>query len=138
VNRVRCFWGFDTFTAANLRGAGSGARRWFPVALAMDAACYLVVAGYAFFWIAAAPSGFWLRWETWLLTATVVLYSLPYWVTMSHPTYHFPVVAPLALLGVMAQQMVRSSGHGMRWRGWAAMAVLGLIQVEWMFYLTKS
>jgi hypothetical protein len=138
LNRVRCFWGFDIFTAANLRGAGGAGRRWFPVAFAMDAIGYLAVAGYAFFWISAAPGRFWTRWETWLLTTAIVLYALPYWVTMSHPTYHFPVIAPLALLGVLAQQLVRSSGLGMRWRGWAALAVLGLIQVEWMFYLTKS
>jgi len=138
VNRVRCFWGFDIFTAANLRGSGGAGRRWFPLAFAMDAVCYLVVAGFAFFWIAAAPGALWRRWETWVLAGVVVLYSLPYWVTMSHPTYHFPVVAPLALLGVMAREVVRSTGMEARWRGWASLAVLGLIQVEWLFYLTKS
>jgi len=138
LNRVRCFWGFDIFTAANLRGSGGEGRRWFLPVFVMDAACYLAVAGYSFFWIAAAPGAFWRRWETWALTGTIVLYVLPYWVTMSHPTYHFPVVAPLALLGVMAQQMVRSSGVEPRWRGWTALVVLALIQVEWMFFLTKS
>jgi hypothetical protein len=138
LNRVRCFWGFDIFTAANLRGSQSPARRWFPVVFAMDAAGYLVITGFAFFWIAAASTDLWRRWETWLLAGTVVLYALPYWVTMSHPTYHFPVVAPLVLLGVMARELVRSTGVSTKWRGWAAVIVLALIQVEWMFYLTKS
>jgi hypothetical protein len=138
VNRVRCFWGFDIFTAANLRDAGGAGRRWFPVAFALDAACYLAVVGYAFFWIAVAPGRFWTLWETWLLATTIVLYALPYWVTMSHPTYHFPVIAPLALLGVLAQQLVSASGAGGRCRGWMALALLGAIQVEWVFYLTKS
>jgi hypothetical protein len=138
VNRVRCFWGFDIFTAANLRGSESAARRWFPAVLGLDAACYLVIAGFAFFWIAAAPRQFWARWETWLLMTTVVLYSLPYWVTMSHPTYHFPVMAPLVVLGVLGHQLVGSSGKGSRARGWAALALLALIQVEWAFYLTKA
>ncbi|RZU40291.1 hypothetical protein [Edaphobacter modestus] len=137
VNRVRCFWGFDTFTAANLHGAGGAGRRWFVPVFGMDAICYLMIAGYAFFWIAAAPGGLWSRWETWLLTATIVLYGLPYWVTMSHPTYHFPVIAPLALMGVMAQQLAGQAG-GARWRGWAAVAVLVAVQVEWAFYLTRS
>ncbi len=75
VNRVRCFWGFDTFTAANLHGAGGAGRRWFVPVFGMDAICYLMIAGYAFFWIAAAPAGLWSRWETWLLTATIVLYG---------------------------------------------------------------
>jgi hypothetical protein len=138
LNRVRCFWGFDIFTAANVRSAGAAVSRWFPVVLAMDAASYLVIAGFAFFWIATAQGSFWTQWETWLLTSTVVLYGLPYWVTMSHPTYHFPVVAPLALLGVLAWQMVRSSGLGNRRRGWIALAVLVAIQVEWAFYISKA
>ena len=94
--------------------------------------------GFAFYWIAAAPALFWARWETWLLTTTVVLYALPYWVTMSHPTYHFPVMAPLALLGALAWQLVRSSGTGSRARGWAALVMLALIQVEWAFYLAQG
>jgi hypothetical protein len=136
ANRVRCFWGFDVFTAANLRGAGGAAKRWFPVAFVLDAVCYLLVAGYAVFWIAAAPVVLWRRWETWLLTGAIVLYGLPYWVTMSHPTYHFPVLAPLALLGLLARGVAGAAGA--RGRGWAALAVLALIQVEWLFYLTKS
>jgi len=138
LNRVRCFWGFDIFTAANMRGAGGEGRRWFLPVFAMDALCYLVVAGYAFFWIAAAPGNLWRRWETWALTGAILLYGLPYWVTMSHPTYHFPVVAPLALLGVMAHQLARATGLKANGRGWAALIVLALIQVEWIFFLTKS
>jgi hypothetical protein len=138
VNRMRCFWGFDIFTAAHLREARPSARRWFPVVLALDAACYLAVAGFAFFWIAAAPGEFWRRWKTWLLAGVVLFYAFPYWVSMSHPTYHFPVMAPLALLGVLAYQVVRSSGAGNRARGWAALAVLASIQLEWVFFLTQA
>ena len=138
LNRVRCFWGFDIFTAANMRGAGGEGRRWFLPVFAMDALCYLAVAGYAFFWIAAAPASLWRRWETWVLVGAVLLYALPYWATMSHPTYHFPVVAPLALLGVMAHELARSTGWKANGRGWAALAALGLIQLEWIYFLTKS
>jgi hypothetical protein len=138
VNRVRCFWGFDTFTAAHLHESGPGVRRWFPEVAALDAVCYLALAGFAFFWIAAAPLQFWRLWETWLLAGTVLLYSLPYWVSMSHPTYHFPVMAPLAVLGVLGYQVARSSGAESRTRGWIALAALLLIQVEWAFYLTQA
>lgn len=138
VNRVRCFWGFDTFTAAHLHESRPGVRRWFPEVAALDAACYLSIAGFAFFWIAAAPSSFWRRWETWLLMGTVLLYALPYWVSMSHPTYHFPVMAPLAVLGVLAYQVARCSEVENRTRGWIALAALLLIQLEWAFYLTKA
>ncbi|QNI37951.1 hypothetical protein [Edaphobacter albus] len=138
VNRVRCFWGFDIFTAANLRGAGGSAARWFLPVFLLDAACYLVVAGFAFYWIAAAPGMFWRRWEVWLLVGAIVLYALPYWISMSHPTYHFPIVAPLVLLGVLARDQAQSHRTGASWRGWAAVAVLALVQVEWVYFLTKS
>jgi len=138
VNRVRCFWGFDIFTAAHVRYARPSLRRWFPVVAALDAACYLAIAGFAFFWIAAAPAAFWRSWETWLLAGTVLFYALPYWMSMSHPTYHFPVIAPLAVLGVLAYRAAVSSGIDGRARGWMALAALMLIQVEWAFYLTRA
>jgi hypothetical protein len=136
ANRVRCFWGFDIFTAANLRSAGGAGRRWFPVAFVLDAICYLAIAGFAVFWIAAAPQALWRQWQAWLLAGVVLLYGMPYWATMSHPTYHFPVMAPLALLGLLAYAAAAQTAR--RARGWVALAVFGLIQVEWMFYLTKS
>ncbi|QHS50547.1 glycosyltransferase family 39 protein [Edaphobacter sp. 12200R-103] len=138
VNRVRCFWGFDIFTAAHLRQARPSVRRWFPVVLVLDAACYLVVAGFAFFWIAAAPGAFCRRWETWLLAGAVLFYAFPYWMSMSHPTYHFPVIAPLALLGALAYQVVCSSGERNSARGRTALAVLLLIQAEWVFFFTRT
>jgi hypothetical protein len=136
LNRVRCFWGFDTFTAANLRSVPGWMHRLFAPVLALDAICFLAIAGFAVYWLASAPAVFWLRWETWLLGGTVVLYSLPYWVTMSHPTYHFPVMAPLALLGVKAREA--AAGAPRRWAGWLGLAGLGLIQVEWLYYLAKG
>ena len=136
LNRIRCFWGFDTFTAVNLRGVPDWKHSLFPVVLAMDAICYLFVTGFAVFWIACAPAAFWRRWDVWLLAGTVVLYGLPYWISMSHPTYHFPVVAPLALLGAIAYGTVGS--RKAHWRGWVGVVALGLIQVEWIYYLTQG
>ncbi|WP_035349793.1 hypothetical protein [Edaphobacter aggregans] len=138
LNRVRCFWGFDTFTAANLRSVPGWMHRLFVPVLALDALCFLAIVGFAVYWLACAPGVFWLQWDTWLLGGTVVLYSLPYWVTMSHPTYHFPVMAPLALLGVKAREASAASLRAPRWHGWLGVTALGLIQVEWMFYLAKG
>ena len=132
ANRVRCFWGFDIFTAANLRKTFP---RGFALVFAADAACYLIIAGFAVFWIGAAPRAFWGEWSTWLLAGTVFLYSLPYWVTMSHPTYHFPVMAPLALMGAIAHTFTRHYRKAAWWRGWQALALLAAIQAEWLYYI---
>ena len=61
---------------------------------------------------------------------------LPYWVTMSHPTYHFPVMAPLALLGRTAREA--AYGKGTTWRGWEGAGGARAIQVEWVYYLAKG
>ncbi|HEY8996278.1 MAG TPA: hypothetical protein VIM60_00185 [Edaphobacter sp.] len=136
VNRIRCFWGFDTFAAANLRSSRGAVKKLFPAVFLLDAACYLLVAGFAVFWMAAAPGSFWRRWQTWLLAGASVLYAVPYWVTMSHPTYHFPVVAPLALLGLVAYQAGGQAAT--RWRGWVALTGFALIQVEWLYFLSRN
>jgi hypothetical protein len=136
LNRVRCYWGFDTFTAANLRSVPGWMHSLFAPVLALDALCFLAVAGFAAYWIACAPWSFWRYWDTWLLAGTIFLYSLPYWVTMSHPTYHFPVMVPLALLGMKAREA--AAGAERRWTGWVGLVVLGLIQVEWLYYLAQG
>jgi hypothetical protein len=132
ANRVRCFWGFDIFTAANLRKA---LPRWFAAVFVLDALCYLAIAGFAVFWIASAPSAFWRGWNTWLLASAILLYALPYWITMSHPTYHFPVMAPLALMGAMAREFTRHYRSSTPWRGWQGLALLAAVQAEWLYYI---
>ncbi len=141
LNRMRCFWGFDTFTSANLRRDGSAGRRLFPVSLALEAALYLSIAGPAFFWLAIAAAQFWRQWQSWLIAGTIVVYGVPYWLSMSHPTYHYPVVMPLAVLGVMAWRTyaARPVAVPVRMvRGWVAVGTLAAIQVEWVWQMAGS
>ncbi|HTU50284.1 MAG TPA: hypothetical protein VMF56_06800 [Acidobacteriaceae bacterium] len=143
VNRFRCYWGFDTFTSANLRKAGPIGHKLFPLSLAAEAGAYLAIALPAFFWIAAAPAAFWRTWRSWLLAGALLVYSLPYWFSMSHPTYHFPVIMPLAFLGLAAWRFAENVRHSTRVshssrRGWSAVVLLLLIQLEWAAYLFHS
>jgi hypothetical protein len=136
-NRMRCYFGFDTFTSANLRNDGPFARRLFPISLALEAFLYLSVAGPAFFWLALAPAGFWRQWQTQLIAASIVVYAIPYWLSMSHPTYHYPIVMPMAILGAMAWKA--SEGRTGPWtRGWVAVAALAAIQVEWVWEMAGA
>ena len=137
VNRVLGFWGFDIFTAAQLRLASPTVHRWFPVVLFMDALIYLIVAGFSVFWMTLAPRCFWGQWETWLLAGPIFLYALPYWVSMSHATYHYPIMMPLVFLGLGAKKVSEGSVKRVR-RGYFALLVLGAVQVEWMFYLVRQ
>ena len=137
ANRVRCYFGFDDFTAANLHGFGGMAARLAPVSLAIEAAAYLLIAVPAFFFLAAAPAGFWRRGQTWLLLGALVVYAGPYWLSKSHPTYHYPVLALMAVLAATAWKFSR--GQAIHWvRGWVALAVLFAIQLEWAVQIVSA
>lgn len=131
-NRIRCFWGFDVFTSETLR---HHVRRLFWPSLALEFVCYMLLVGTAVFWMAASGTGFWRRWDVWVVLATVVLYAAPYWLSMSHPTYHFPVIVPVALLGALAWS---SPGVRSLLRGWIAFAVLLAIQAEWVYQMARA
>lgn len=131
TNRIRCFFGFPTFTALNLRSSGNLGKRLFFPCMAVEACVYLALIGTALFWIAAAPSHFWEDWVPGLLAIAIVLYAVPYWLSMSHPSYNFPVVLPIALLGAMAHRLARAD-RSIAWRGWFAVGLLMAVQVEWV------
>lgn len=137
ANRVRCFFGFDTFTSANLSGRVWHGLRIFRPVLLLEAVSYLLLAGFAVFWMAQAPAAFWRQPASLLLLGAMAIYSAPYWITMSHPTYHFPVLLPLAALGAAAW---RACGPEPRPkpRAWLAVAALLLVQVEWMWQMSHS
>ena len=131
ANRVRCFFGFPTFAALNLRSSGVSARL-FPVVLAADALIYFGLLGASLFWLSSASSKLWRRWEVGLILATVVIYAAPYWLSMSHPTYNFPTVLPIVLLGVLAWRSGFAEPRAI-WRGWLVLFLFSLIQVEWVY-----
>lgn len=105
-------------------------RRWFPAVLVLDGACYLLVAGFAFFWDAAARLSSGKMGDMGAYGSRVLLCPS---VLGEHVASNllFSVLAPLVLRGVLAYQVVRSSGLGSRVRGWMVFAALLLIQVEW-------
>lgn len=141
ANRVRCFFGFDTFTSANLTGKLWLGMHIFRAALLLEALTYLLLTGFAVFWIAQAPGAFWREPAHLLLLAVMAIYAAPYWITMSHPTYHFPVLLPLAALGASAWRSSRPASSlalRVKPRAWLSVAALLLIQVEWVWQMSHS
>lgn len=129
ANRVRCFFGFDVFTALNLRRTYP---RLFAPVLLLEATLYLAMMLPTAFWLAAAPGAFWRQTAVGMTMAAVVLYALPYWLSMSHPTYHFPVLVPLAMLGLAAWHTGGTPDRSRQIRGWVAVAALLAVQAEWV------
>ncbi len=134
VNRARCFWGFDTFTALEVRLLRP--RFFYPVLL-LAAGLYCVSCGAAVFWLAEAGGAFWRRGEVRLIAASALAYAAPYWLSMSHPTYHFPMLPLVLLLGYAAYLGRGRVGRSYR-AGSIALVVFGLIQVEWVVVMLSS
>ncbi len=132
ANRVRAFLGFDVFTSAALKGVKVLGLPVFLPALAGEALIYLLIAGTAAFWMARAPAGFWRDKVNVALLVTMVIYAVPYWISMSHPTYHFPLLLPLAVVGVSAWRMSDGAAAD-KWRGWWCVGLLLLVQAEWVW-----
>ncbi|MES2390777.1 MAG: hypothetical protein V4555_03990 [Acidobacteriota bacterium] len=134
-NRVRCFWGFDTFAGSQVVG-----HHWMhlplaPIIIAAEAFVYLVLLLPAVYWLARARGDFWRHQEAIALATTIILYALPYWLSMSHPTYHFPVFPLVVVLGAIAWRDRRRAGQS--WRGIAAVAIVLLVQLEWVWQMSR-
>jgi 4-amino-4-deoxy-L-arabinose transferase-like glycosyltransferase len=101
VSRVRTFLAFDTFAGAQLlgKGGGGGGKMRSLLGLgviALDALVYLTVLALVTIRLFVIP----IKKNEWLLLAAALLYSAPYFVSFSHPTYHLPVTPVLAVLGL--------------------------------------
>jgi len=137
ASRVRCFFAFDIFTAAALKSVRIARIKIFPAILVLEALCFLLLLAPTVYWIAQASAAFWRDRPSLILLASVLVYAVPYWLTMSHPTYNFPVILPLAVMGITAWQAFGRTRTN-SCRGWAAVAILTLIQIEWVWQMSHS
>jgi 4-amino-4-deoxy-L-arabinose transferase-like glycosyltransferase len=132
ASRVRTYFAFDTFAGAQL-AKGAHLKHLGLLVIAVDAALYLAVAALALWLLIAAPPP-----GGPLLALLVLLYSAPYFISFSHPTYHFPVVPLLGVLAAVAGARLlagelRAPLRGARRVGLiAALALLAAIQLEWI------
>lgn len=125
LNRIRCFFAFDTYVGA----------RAFPYSfflsslfLLLDA---LIFIGVGIGAILAWQHGIIPRWiQTWFILI-ILAYAAPYWISFSHPTYHFSIFPLIAILS--AQIIERPSFHnkGKMFRK-VGIAIFALIQLEWV------
>jgi hypothetical protein len=107
--RVRTFGAFETYTSAQV---ARSSKILGALTLALDAALYLLVVGFAIFFpcVRASPdpdvpdNKETMR----LILIVAILYALPYFAVFSHPTFHFTDVPLIGLLGaaVLARLLV--------------------------------
>lgn len=148
VNRIRCFFAFDSFAAAATRTACHPSKVLMVVLAGLDAAVYCVLAVLAIVALAAGlGSASFGRPATVALATACLVYAFPYWLSFSHPTYHFPIMPLIALLalgaaGPLAEspgrfvQRVRRLPARRQYLLWAALALFAYIQVEWLVVMS--
>ena len=144
LNRLRAYFGFDTNTGSHLR---AWARVPTSIALGvviLDAAFYWLVMVSALAFLFRGHRSSMRSVDLWFVLGTIVTYAIPYWLTLSHPTYHFPVIPLFAIFGCayLARRLGESprgvsvppspSGRGssVGWR--VAVAVFVWVQIEWI------
>ncbi|MFO0588044.1 MAG: glycosyltransferase family 39 protein [Polyangiaceae bacterium] len=138
LSRARAFWGFDYLATRVVQQFGDGgARRIAPALLALEAGCFLAVAALATVALTRARQGFRRPLARWLL-ALVVAYQVPYLIAFASGTYHFPVMGlvwPFAgvALASLTKEGVRAFVSSVGVRGFAALAVLFAIQIEYAY-----
>jgi hypothetical protein len=143
VNRVRVYWGFDTFTSAQVAKID---RKLGALVLALDASLYLLVTflalllpavvlssgkGWAGLLQSATPGhalpdpGAAKAWAVdrkqmlAMLVTISVLYAFPYFLAFSHPTFHVPTTALVGMIGAVSGVALLETGFGPIWRGLA-------------------
>lgn len=139
VNRARVFFSFDSFTGAKLMVPPQSKRTLGLLTLGTDA---LFFVGIGLGWLAflfGARSFEVERRYLRLSYAFVILYTLPYLISFSHPSFHLPVV-PLLLLPFAMFFAKKLTRQTIAWRpGWkwiVAAVVFLLVQIEWILQMT--
>jgi len=104
TNRIRNYFAFDTFTGSALISSYSSNKFLGLTVIFLDALFYCVIMLFAIrylFELHLDSSQF--RYIV-LLLLLAAGYATPYWLSFSHPTYHFPVVP---LFGILATTLVK-------------------------------
>ncbi|MFH0766007.1 MAG: glycosyltransferase family 39 protein [Calditrichota bacterium] len=137
LSRIRCYFAFDTFTAATVikdykMGIIPGL-----IVLGFDALVYMTI---MLLMILALfqPGGILQSRLTIIALGMALLYALPYFISWAHPTYHFPVMPLLMIASLDLVDGKHLPQNGLlnkprrKWGIVLALAVLLYIQIEWV------
>ncbi|MEM7371634.1 MAG: hypothetical protein AAF587_23670 [Bacteroidota bacterium] len=128
LNRVRCFFAFDTYTGARTMARSSVLGILF---LLIDACCYITLGILALQGIGgkSIPIPFQR-----ILLVLIVGYAFPYFLAFAHPTYHLAIVPLLAVFSGLGIEQLQTKSI---WNGWnkVGIAFFFLVQIEWFIIM---
>ena len=101
-NRVRNYFAFDTFTGSYFIKDYKVNKKFGLFLLGLDAAFFCGIMLLAFLFVFHSGRSFLKKDGALLLLGMAAAYAGPYWLSYSHPTYHFPTIP---LFGILASAM---------------------------------
>lgn len=148
LNRVRVYFAFDTFAGASLIKDLNIDKKIGLGIIMIDAIFYCSIASLAILFLFSPFQIFGDRDTIRIFIGVILIYAIPYWLSRSHPTYHFPIVPILGVLAVVSGTMLLSEPRVV-WRHIVSskrrmyLLLFGIIlfiyiQVEWIVMMYSS
>jgi hypothetical protein len=149
-NRMRVYFAFDSYTGSLLLNRYYTGRKLAFAAILLDGTLYILLTFCAVLFLFTVSRGSERFWPTLTIVGMILIYADPYFFSVAHPIYHFPIVPLMGLLAAALWSDIldgRTSldrailGHGGKQIATTlAMALLAYIQVEYavVMYLYSS
>ena len=147
LSRILTFFAFDTYTGTQvIKRFGHGKIIGASV-LGLDMLFYLTIISACLLFYQGCglrESGTVMGM---LIPMVILAYAFPFWLAFSHPTYHLPLLPLLAIpASAVLERLVRSAScirgyfyrDGINYRLIIALALLLLIQLEWVLVMSAS
>lgn len=146
ANRIRNYFAFDTFAGSTLIRFYSMNKIFGLIVIFMDALFYCAIMAAAIRQMFDLHSTSPQLENITLLLLVGVCYAGPYWISFSHPTYHFPVVPLFSVLAaILVENLVNLGQKEISW-SWipsgrrkylfvSAGLIFLYVQIEWIFVM---
>jgi hypothetical protein len=140
-NRMRVYFAFDSYTGSLLLNRYYAGRKLAFAAILLDGSLYILLTFSAVLFLFTVSRDSERFWPTLTIVGMILIYAGPYFFSVSHPVYHFPIVSLMGLFAAALWSDIldgRTSldgaifGRGARQIATTlAMALFAYIQVEY-------
>ncbi len=97
-SRIRVYFAFDSYSGSLLLNRYFASRALAFAAIAVDCGLYLLVTFSAILFLFTVVRNSKRFWPTVTILAVLAMYAAPYFISVSHPIYHYPIVPLMGLL----------------------------------------
>jgi 4-amino-4-deoxy-L-arabinose transferase-like glycosyltransferase len=98
LNRMRVYFAFDSYTGSLLLNRYYTGRKLAFAAIILDGSLYILLTSCAVIFLLTVSRNSVRFWPTLTIVGMILIYAGPYFFSVSHPVYHFPVVPLMGLL----------------------------------------